>query len=559
MSYVVLARRYRPQTLDQLIGQEHITRTLNNAILESRVAHAYLFSGPRGCGKTTTARILAKALNCKTPKKLAPCGTCPNCVEITGGMSIDVQEIDGASNRGIDEIRALRDNVKFAPATSKYKIYIIDEAHQITDQAFNALLKTLEEPPEHVLFILATTEPQKIPVTILSRCQRYRFRLLSTKEILGALEAIVDKESVIVETAALKIVTSASGGSMRDALSLLDQAISIGTDKVTAVDIENLLGVLPRRILASTAEALAREDLAAVLAIVKDISGQGYNLIQFGRDLREHLRRLLLFVINPDMLDDMIDEEKVIFEQQKPLFSLAWLMRSGHILSRAIDEMRWSDQPRLALEMYLLKLAQKYVNATDLVARLETLEKNAPLSPVIEHPSVTPQFSASAPTAEASASPIVARPVVPVDVSSGVAASSQALWASVVREIQNARPLIGQVLADSYFSEITGATMVIAVSGKFQEDGINRYKELIESAVEKIFLKKYGIRTVISAARPAAAGAQYEEIVVAQEMNAPESPAIYTVEGDLADTAKEIPPEVKNIMSKFPGRMTKKK
>jgi len=266
-----------------------------------------------------------------------------------------------------------------------------------------------------------------------------------------------------------------------------------------------------------------------------------------------------LFVINPDMLDDMIDEEKVIFEQQKPLFSLAWLMRSGHILSRAVDEMRWSDQPRLALEMYLLKLAQKYVNATDLVARLETLEKNAPLSPVIEHPSVTPQFSASAPTAEASASPIVARPVVPVDVSSGVAASSQALWASVVREIQNARPLIGQVLADSYFSEITGATMVIAVSGKFQEDGINRYKELIESAVEKIFLKKYGIRTVISAARPAAAGAQYEEIVVAQEMNAPESPAIYTVEGDLADTAKEIPPEVKNIMSKFPGRMTKKK
>src|SRR5512133_2494821 len=183
MSYQVLARQWRPQVFEDVVGQSHITTTLQNAISQNRLAHAFLFSGPRGVGKTTTARILAKALNCKEGPTATPCGKCSNCLEITSGSSVDVEEIDGASNRGIDEIRALRENVKFAPAASKHKIYIIDEAHQITDAAFNALLKTLEEPPSHVVFILATTEPQKIPLTILSRCQRYRFRLLSSKEI----------------------------------------------------------------------------------------------------------------------------------------------------------------------------------------------------------------------------------------------------------------------------------------------------------------------------------------------------------------------------------------
>jgi DNA polymerase-3 subunit gamma/tau len=552
--------------LDQLIGQEHISRTLKNAIAENRVAHAYLFSGPRGCGKTTTARILAKALNCKNPKDLEPCGVCPNCVEITSGTSIDVQEIDGASNRGIDEIRALRDNVKFAPASSKYKIYIIDEAHQITDQAFNALLKTLEEPPEHVLFIMATTEPQKIPVTILSRCQRYRFRLLSTKEILAALEAIVDKESVTVETAALKVVTSASGGSMRDALSLLDQAISIGINKVTAQDIENLLGVLPRQILVATTDALAHEDLAALLAIVKDIAGQGYNLIQFARDEREHLRRLLLFVVNPDILDDLIDEEKVIFDRQKTLFSKAWLIRSGHILSRAIDEMRWSDQPRLALEMNLLKLAQKYVNGIDLLDRLEALEKNISVLAVTDNSVCLNQVAVPKTTAIPSIAAVKTPPAVSVPAEPSAPAPGdcgQAQWSSVVREIHHARPLIGQVLADTLFSEIAGETLVISVTGKFQEDGINRNKELIENIVEKIFGRKYGVRTVMSAGKSAAPLSeppiQREEIVVEQELNVVEKPADYTVVGDSTEAAKELPPEVTKIMSTFSGRMRKKK
>jgi DNA polymerase-3 subunit gamma/tau len=320
MSYVVLARRYRPQTLEQVIGQEHISRTLENAIEENRVAHAYLFSGPRGVGKTTTARILAKALNCKNGPTPAPCGECVNCEEIAAGSSVDVQEIDGASNRGIDEIRALRENVKFAPASSKYKIYIIDEAHQITDAAFNALLKTLEEPPDHVVFILATTEPQKIPVTILSRCQRYRFRLLSAKEVYSTLERIIQKEGFEIEPAALQIIVSSAGGSLRDALSLLDQAISFVSGKVTHKDIQNLLGFLPKEIICSFTEALSRADSAEILSIIKEVTEQGYNLLQFCRDLREHLRSLLLFKLNPAILE-ITDDDKRVLANQKDAWS----------------------------------------------------------------------------------------------------------------------------------------------------------------------------------------------------------------------------------------------
>ncbi|MCL1901723.1 MAG: DNA polymerase III subunit gamma/tau, partial [Firmicutes bacterium] len=250
MSYLVLARKFRPQNFDEVIGQEHISQTLKNAISENRIAHAYLFSGPRGCGKTTMARILAKALNCKNGPTANPCGVCENCVEIGKSANIDVLEIDGASNNGIDEIRALRENVKFSAANSKYKIYIIDEAHQITTQAFNALLKTLEEPPAHVVFILATTEQHKIPVTILSRCQRYRFKLISTKEIANAIKNIGQKEGFEIDDDALSIVVSASGGSMRDALSLLDQAVSSSVGKITGDYIRGLLGLLPKEIIA---------------------------------------------------------------------------------------------------------------------------------------------------------------------------------------------------------------------------------------------------------------------------------------------------------------------
>jgi DNA polymerase-3 subunit gamma/tau len=265
MSYLVLARKFRPGNFDEVIGQEHISKTIKNAILENRIAHAYLFSGPRGCGKTTMARILAKALNCKEGPTTDPCGVCENCVEIGKSSNIDVLEIDGASNNGVENIRELRENVKFTPSNSKYKIYIIDEAHQVSAQAFNALLKTLEEPPAHVIFILATTEQHKIPVTILSRCQRYRFKLIPSKEIASALKNIASKEGFEIEDEALSIVVGASGGSMRDALSLLDQAISSGSGKITGDYIRGLLGLLPKDVIAGVTADLAKCDIEKIL------------------------------------------------------------------------------------------------------------------------------------------------------------------------------------------------------------------------------------------------------------------------------------------------------
>lgn len=581
MSYVVLARRYRPQTLDQIIGQEHISRTLKNAIAENRVAHAYMFSGPRGVGKTTTARILAKALNCKKGPTAEPCGECSNCKEITAGTSVDVQEIDGASNRGIDEIRALRDNVKFAPATSKYKIYIIDEAHQITDAAFNALLKTLEEPPPHVVFILATTESHKVPVTILSRCQRYRFRFLTSKEISSTLENIIKADGFEIEPDALQMVTAASGGSMRDALSLMDQAISFVPGKITAQDIQDLLGFLPREIIAAVTESFATGDNARILSIIRDVNDQGHNLLQFTRDLREHLRRILLFKVNPAILE-MTAEEKKILEAQQQLFAPDWLIRSGHLLSKALDEMRWSDQARLVLELYLLKIAQPYAGITELVERLEKMEKNMPVDP--ELPAVAPlPRSVAAPVATyapASSVPFgvptpapapVARPAAPA-AKAPVAEESQPVnlpkdisivWDEVVAEFGRTRPIIASVLAGVTLEGNTGNALILSVRNAFQQEGIKRNQQAIEDLIEKKAGKRFALKlsvneAPVAAAPVAVAKQELEEVVVEEEMAPAEQKEMFQVEGSTADAPVSLPAGLDKIAKKFPGKITKK-
>ncbi len=573
MSYVVLARRFRPQVFDQIIGQEHISKTLKNAISENRVAHAYLFSGPRGVGKTTTARILAKALNCKNGPTHEPCDTCPNCKEITAGNSVDVQEIDGASNRGIDEIRALRDNVKFAPASSKYKIYIIDEAHQITDAAFNALLKTLEEPPPHVVFILATTEAQKIPVTILSRCQRYRYRLLSTKEILAHLTNIIKADKLRIDADALHTVAVSAGGSLRDALSLLDQAISCVSGTVTLADVQNLLGFLPQEIIYSTAEALSRKDSAKVLGIIKEVTEQGFSLIQYGRDMREHFRRLLLGKIDNGILE-VTEEERKVVEKQLPFFSHAWLIRSGHIISRALDEMRWSEQPRLVLELYMLRLAQNYADVEELVSRLEAIEKGGSFEP--EQPRHAPQ-SAAAPAPAAPVRHTVAQPpaAIPYESPHSVPASHRekeesatsapasvpgdinGQWTSIVNEVKKEKPLIAQILAEASMKGIQGTQIVLGVTNKFQEEGIKRNQKIIEDVIVAITGQPLGLRTLIEDKKPQAAETQ-EEIVVEEETVTPPSVEMFQVEEDTGDHKDVLPHGVDKILHKFPGKIRKK-
>ncbi|MDR2860855.1 MAG: DNA polymerase III subunit gamma/tau, partial [Elusimicrobiota bacterium] len=374
-SYQVLARKYRPMRFDDVIGQEHISQTLKNAISETRIANAYLFSGPRGCGKTTMARIFAKALNCKNGPTVEPCGKCDNCIEIGKSMSLDVIELDGASNRGINEIKDLMENTRFAPANSKYKIYIIDEAHQITKDAFNALLKTLEEPPEHVVFIMATTEQHKFPVTILSRCQRYRFKLLSAKEMTKVIKNIAKEENFEIDDAALDIVINASGGSMRDALSLLDQVISSGSGKITGAYIRELLGFLPKELIASITESLAKGDMPEILKTVNTITQDGYDILQFAKDLRDHLRQIMIYNISPEILD-ISQEDKQILENQKSLFTTARYLRMNNLISKALEEMHWHDQPRILLEMYLLKMAESYYDINALLKRIGELEKS---------------------------------------------------------------------------------------------------------------------------------------------------------------------------------------
>ena len=280
MSYIVFARKYRPQAFEEVVGQSHITTTLENAIAQDRVAHAYIFAGPRGVGKTTTARIFAKALNCEKGPTADPCNKCPSCLEITQGSSLDILEIDGASNRGIDEIRNLRENVKFSPSKGRFKVYIIDEVHMLTSEAFNALLKTLEEPPKHVKFIFATTQAHKVPPTILSRCQRFDFRRISIKDIVDSLKAIAKKEDLKVDDDVLILMAKHSDGSMRDAQVVLDQISSFADGRISLEDASKILGAVSDDILFSLAESIKSKDSLKALKIIDDLANEGKDVAQ---------------------------------------------------------------------------------------------------------------------------------------------------------------------------------------------------------------------------------------------------------------------------------------
>jgi len=382
MSYLVLALKYRPQTFDEIVGQEHVTETLKNAIASGKVAHAYLFSGPRGIGKTTTARILAKALNCKEGPTPEPCNKCTSCLEIARGSSLDVLEIDGASNRGIDEIRALRENVKFAPVSSRYKIYIIDEAHQITHDAFNALLKTLEEPPRHIIFMLATTQQERIPPTILSRCQRFAFKLIPQRKIFDRLNYIVDKEKMKIEKEALNLIAYRGEGSLRDAQSLLDQVISYGGDKEIGLEETNfILGVLPFERLVEFSDLIAEHKAREILSLMDEIAESGYNLHQFIKDLRQHFRNMLVLKVAGEdtKILELPDKHLEILLGKEGQFTEENLVRIIELLSKTYESMKWSEQPRLVLEVDMFRICQPYIPIGEIIERIGKLEKSLTL------------------------------------------------------------------------------------------------------------------------------------------------------------------------------------
>jgi DNA polymerase-3 subunit gamma/tau len=390
MSYLVLARKWRPQVFEEVVGQRPITQTLQNAISQNRVAHAFLFTGARGVGKTSTARILAKALNCEAGPRTDPCNQCSSCQEITQGNSMDVIEIDGASNRGIDEIRELRENVRYTPAKSRYKIYIIDEVHMLTREAFNALLKTLEEPPPHIIFVFATTEPHKIPATILSRCQRYDFKRIPLKEIVDSLKRIVEEEKVKISEKGLFSIAQESEGSLRDAQSLLDQVISYGGKDIRDEDLVTVLGLIDRKLLYDTIEAISERNAERCMEIVEHIYHYGYDLQHFCRELLQYFRNLILMKVSqkPEGLMEILKEEFEILKKQAERFQFDQLNHLFSLLLKGEEEIAQSTFPRVMLEITLIRMAtlRPVLPIDEILKKLESLDKGGNLSvePMVE-------------------------------------------------------------------------------------------------------------------------------------------------------------------------------
>ena len=405
MSYQVLARKYRPQNFSDVIGQEHVTRTLKNAIEQGRTAHGYIFSGHRGIGKTTVARILAMALNCRSSDKpvMEPCGVCESCTEIRAGNSVDVIEIDAATNRGIDEIRELREAARYRPARDRFKIYILDEAHQITDAAFNALLKTLEEPPSHVVFMLATTQPEDIPQTIRSRCQHFSFRAVRFEAILGQLKELSSRENVEADEDALALLAEAGDGSIRDALSILDQAIASCDGRLTADAVRQLVGAAPSTVLEEVMQAVARSSSEEVLRLVDRLISEGHSPTHFARQMVRFLRNSVVAKIagGDSSLLQISGDERTRVARVAELFTEEDLARHLQIMLRTHGELGYRQEQRFHLELGLLKMshAQRLLPIEELLSAAGMAGAGAPKA--TGRPTVVPDPKKSESTAPA--------------------------------------------------------------------------------------------------------------------------------------------------------------
>ncbi len=375
MSYLVLARKHRPATFDQVVGQEHVTKTLAGALDSGRLAHAFCFTGPRGVGKTTVARVLAKALNCEQGPTATPCGKCVHCLEITDGRAVDVQEIDAASNSRVEDVRELREVIRYHPQSSRFRVTILDEVHMLSKAAFNALLKTLEEPPEHAVFILATTDVHKVPLTILSRCQRFDFRRLPPKLLAEHLKAVLAQEGLSLPGESLALMAREADGSVRDALSLLDQVLAAGKESMTHPEVVELLGLVDRELVGATARAVLAGDAGAVLDLVSQVYAAGGEMQAFYAALQEHFRNLAAAKAAPEgaELFGLTNEELAGLREQAGPHSPETLHEIFGHLAASEDLFRRASQPRLVMEMTLLKLTQvkPVVSLAEILAGLD--------------------------------------------------------------------------------------------------------------------------------------------------------------------------------------------
>jgi len=507
MPYLVLARKWRPKTFDEVVGQATVTRTLRNALASGRIGHAFLLSGARGVGKTTTARILAKALNCVKGPTADPCGECDSCREIAAGTSLDVQEIDGATNNSVDQIRELRESARYNPARDRFRIWIIDEVHMLSTGAFNALLKTLEEPPPRVKFIFATTEYHKLPDTILSRCQQYDFRMIPARDIQAHLRAVAQGEKIKVSDEALARIARAAEGSARDALSLFDQVLSFSGEEVRDEDISALLGLIDRELLLAASRSVAAGDALGLLELVERLSDYGADHRNFARELILHFREILLLKTAPDgsaLLASLVPEER---ERLRPLaeaYSEEDLLRILEVLTQLETDLRWAQDPRVTLELALLKMVQmrRLVPFAELVERVERLAAGGPApraaAPSVPGPvapsrsaarslaSVAAPASAPASSAPASSAPGV-EPASPADGAAGILAAMIGLAAT--------RPSLAQPLRGAH-ARLDGETLTLDVAAHFAtlvSEHTDDYRELARTAAGRPLKVQVGV------------------------------------------------------------------
>jgi DNA polymerase-3 subunit gamma/tau len=538
VSYLVLARKYRPQRFSELVGQEHVARTLSNAIAQNRVHHAFLFTGARGVGKTSAARILAKALSCERGPTAEPCGACDICQEIAGGRSVDVIEIDAASNTKVEETKSVLEGVRYLPARARRKVYIIDEVHMLSAHSWNALLKTLEEPPPHVVFVFATTEVHKIPGTILSRCQRFDFKLISTVRLTAHLEEILKTEKIAAAPEAVRLIARQAAGSVRDALSLLDQAIAyVGEERLSAEVAADVLGIADRRLLVELAGAVVDRDAATALRLVARASDRGVDLGELGRSFLAFLRDLEVVARVKESsgigYGDLIDATPEEIEEAR---ALAARIPVGLVpvlfdrWARAVDEASRMQTPRLLFEMAAVELcaAEPLLPLGDLLQRLDELEgrlrggsggarptgetppsspKPAPGPKSWGAPAAAPARPAAPPKPLATGTiepppgppakapepapakrdlppgPAEPAPAPAAPASAGGARSTTELWSGVLAGFEARRPRIGALLAHAQVVEMTGGLMTLALPDRFGAEQLDRHKAEIEAAV----------------------------------------------------------------------------
>ena len=479
-----LYRKWRSRTFDEVVGQEHVTQTLRNALRDGRVAHAYLFSGPRGTGKTSTARILAKALNCTAPEAERPCDVCPTCVAISEGRMLDLIEIDAASNNGVDDIRELRDKVGFRPSEGSYKIYIIDEVHMLSTNAFNALLKTLEEPPPHARFILATTEPHKIPATVHSRCQRFDFRRIPVVEIAAHLRHIATEENIQAEDAALTAIARSAQGCMRDAISLLDQMTSYGAEAISLAQVHQVLGSVASESVSGFVDALADQNVAAGLQTVHDLLLAGASLQEFTTQVVEHLRGVMLLQMTGDsgLLDDRSPETVKRMEVQARKLTQPQTLYAVKRFGEAIGELKGGYQPQLPLELALIEVVR---GPAATVVQSVSVAQPAPAQPATVMPppaKETPSGRQATASSKEEKTTAGAAESAPVPLDQGAVSKLRAQWNDVLAAVREQSGLKQQAALRAVRDIAIGENAIALSFGnnKFARDMISEGETLTQ-------------------------------------------------------------------------------